>query len=215
MEKPVQYNQLAGKKVQRIEALSDGVFAIALTLLILDIKVPVSEAIKTEGDLFNSFCTLTPKFLSYFLSFMTLGIFWTGHCAQLSFIEKSDRHLNWISLFFLLFVSVVPFTTAFLSEHIQFKLSIALYWLNIFALGAMLYIHWCYADKHGYVTLKEEERKAVTRALLNRIVIAQAMYAFAALLCFINIYLSIAITILIQVNYAFAFNFRERKMRTR
>lgn len=94
------YNQISGQKTQRVEAISDGIFAVALTLLVLDIKVPVSEGIKTEGQLFASLCHLMPKFLSYFLSFMTLGIFWTGHTAQFTYIEKSDRHLNWISLFF-------------------------------------------------------------------------------------------------------------------
>lgn len=73
------YNQIAGQKVQRIEAISDGVFAIALTLLVLDIKVPVSEAIRTEAELFASLRSLLPKFLTYFLSFMTLGIFWTDN----------------------------------------------------------------------------------------------------------------------------------------
>jgi uncharacterized membrane protein len=198
------YNQIAGKKISRIEAISDGVFAVALTLLVLDIKVPVSEAIKTEKDLINAFCALTPKFLSYFLSFMTLGIFWTGHSSQYNFIVKSDRNLNWISLFFLLFVSVLPFTTAFLSEHIHFKFSIALYWLNIFVLGIALLIHWKYAEKHGYIDLPENEKAAVGKAISGRIIIAQTLYALAALLCFVNIYLSLFVTILIQLNYALA-----------
>ncbi len=131
------YNQLAGQKVQRIEAISDGVFAIAMTLLILDIKVPLPEGIHTESQLWSAFLSLAPRLLSYLLGFMTLGIFWTGHSTQYSFIEKSDRHLNWLSLFFLLFVSLLPFTTAFLSEYIDFKFSIALYWLNIFLLGVI------------------------------------------------------------------------------
>lgn len=112
------YNQISGKRVTRIEAISDGVFAVAFTLLVLDIKVPITQGIHSEAELMNSFCALTPKFLSYFLSFMTLGVFWGGQSAQFTFIEKSDRHLNWISLFFLLFVAVLPFTTAFLSEFI-------------------------------------------------------------------------------------------------
>jgi uncharacterized membrane protein len=204
------YNQLAGRKVQRIEAISDGVFAIALTLLVLDIKVPVSDAIKTERDLFNALYALTPKFLSYFLSFMTLGIFWTGQAVQLSNIEKSDRHLNWLSLFFLLFVSIIPFTTYFLSEYIHFRLAVGLYWFNIFALGFTLYFHWIYAFAHGYVSLPAEDKPGVDKAIRRRIVIAQMLYACGALLCFVNTYLSIGVIILIQLNYALAFLFRAR-----
>ena len=198
------YNQVAGKNVSRIEAISDGVFAVALTLLVLDIKVPISETIKTEKDLMDAFCSLTPKFLTYFLSFMTLGIFWTGHSSQYNFIEKSDRNLNWMSLFFLLFVSVLPFTTGFLSEHIHYKFSVFLYWVNIFVLGFALLIHWNYAIKKNYVALPDDERITIGKAIQKRIIIAQTLYAVAALLCFVNIYLSIAVTILIQLNYALA-----------
>jgi uncharacterized membrane protein len=198
------YNRIAGRKIQRIEAISDGVFAIALTLLVLDIKVPVTETIRTEGELIESFCSLTPKLLSYFLSFMTLGIFWTGHSTQYNYIEKSDRNLNWISLFFLLFVSILPFTTAFLSEHITFRFSIGLYWLNILLLGLLLLIHWNYAYKHKFLSLEEGEQAAINNAIKGRIITAQTFYAIGALLCFVNTYLSIAVIILIQLNYALA-----------
>lgn len=193
-----------------MEAISDGVFAIALTLLVLDIKVPVSESIKTEGDLLQALCGLMPRLLSYFLSFMTLGIFWTGQSVQFSNINQYDRHLNWISLFFLLFVSLLPFTTAFLSEHIHFKLSIGLYWLNILALGVMLYIHWNYAYKHNYTVAVGSEKEGINRAVRRRIVIAQTLYLFGALLCFVSTYLSIAVIVLVQLNYAFAFFFVQK-----
>jgi uncharacterized membrane protein len=199
---PKSYNQVAGQKIQRIEAISDGVFAIALTLLVLDIRVPVAAAIHSEGELIHVFYTLLPKLLGYFLSFMTLGIFWTGHSTQYTYIEKSDRHLNWISLFFLLFVSILPFTTAFLTEYIHFKFSIALYWLNIFLLGQLLYIHWVYAYQHDFLVGTAEEKQTVNQAIRGRIIIAQTLYFCGALLCFIHTYLSIVAIILIQLNYA-------------
>ena len=208
------YNQLAGRKVQRIEAISDGVFAIALTLLILDIRVPISESIHSETDLFRAFSSLTPKFLSYFLSFMTLGIFWTGQTVQYTYIEKSDRHLNWLTLFFLLFVSLLPFTTAFLSEYIHFKFSILLYWLNILFLGITIYIHWVYAYSHGFILLPEDQKEQVNKAIRKRVIVAQSYYAVGAMLCFISNYLSIAFIIAVQLNYAIAFGFRKRKIKS-
>jgi uncharacterized membrane protein len=195
------YNQIAGQRLGRIEALSDGVFAIALTLLVLDLKVPVSEAINSEGALLNALAALSPKILSYFLSFMTLGIFWTGHTAQFHFIEKSDRNLNWISLFFLLAVSVLPFTTALLSQYILFKTALGLYWLNILVMGVLLYWHWAYAEKKGLL-LANEETAATGHAIKRRIIIAQSLYAAGALLCFISTYVSIAVIVLVQLNYA-------------
>jgi len=198
------YNQVAGKNVQRLEAISDGVFAIALTLLVLDLRVPLGKSIKSESDLFTAFCQLTPKFLSYFLSFMTLGIFWTGHAAQYTFIEKSDRHLNWINLFFLLFISILPFTTAFLSEYIEFKFAVGVYWLNIFALGLLILLHWNYAERHHYLSIEGAEKENVSAAIRRRVIIAQTLYAAGALLCFVNTYLSIVAIVLIQLNYALA-----------
>ena len=115
------YDQISGKNIQRMEALSDGVFAIALTLLVLDIRVPIREHFVYEKDLMVEFFKLTPKLLTYILSFITLGIFWTAHASQFHYIDKSDRNLNWINLSFLLSVTATPFTTAFLSEYITFQ----------------------------------------------------------------------------------------------
>jgi len=189
------------------------VFAVALTLLVLDLRIPINEAIKTEADLFSSFCSLTPKLLTYFLSFMTLGIFWTGHTVQFTYIHKSDRHLNWISLFFLMLVSLVPFTTAFVSEHLNFKFSIGLYWLNILLLGLVLFFHWTYAYRNNFLTLPNTQKEIIDKAIKGRIIVGQTLYAIGALLCFIDTYLSIFVIILIQLNYALALFSKQGKRR--
>ena len=206
------YNQIAGQRSQRIEAIGDGVFAIALTLLILDIKVPVNETIKSEGSLINAFLGLIPRFMSYFLSFMTQGIYWSAHSTQFHYISKSDRNLNWINLFFFLFVSITPFTTAFLSQHIAFKFAIGVYWLNLILLGLMLAINWYYVDKHNFISLGENEKIMIGKAIRRRIIEAQLLYTIGALLCIINTYLSIIVLILIQLNYALVL-FSKRKKR--
>ena len=205
------YNQLAGQRVGRIEAISDGVFAVAMTLLVLDIHVPIREAIHSEHDVMMAFCALMPKLLTYFTSFMTLGIFWNGQSLQYNYIKRSDRDLTWIALFFLMVVSLVPFTTAFLSEHFSYRFPIALYWLNIFLLGLIVYIQWIYAWKHGYVEKDIPEMVAVNKALRKRIIIAQMLYGLGALLCFISTYLSIFLIILVQLNYALGLTSRGKK----
>ena len=201
----IHYNRIAGQNVRRIEALSDGVFAIAFTLLILEIRVPHDENITTEIGLLHSLKPLLPKFLIYFLSFMTMGIFWTGQGVQLNQMERYDRNLNWMSLFFLLVITLFPFTTAFLGEHINFKLAIGMYWLNILLAGILIYLHWHYAYKHNFLSVEGEARKAIDKAIRKRVIVAQTLYLIGALLCFINTYLSIGFIILVQLNYAFAF----------
>jgi uncharacterized membrane protein len=205
------YNQIAGQRLHRIEAISNGVFAISITLLVRDLKVPVSPEISTEVGLVNAFVSLVPQLLSYFLSFMTLGIFWTAHTTQFHYINKSDRHLNWISLFFLMFVTLLPFTTAFLSEYINFKFAIGLYWLNIVALGMMLFIQWRYVYRHNYLGIADDEKKIVNKAIKQRLIVSHTLYTIGALFCFINTYLSVLIMILIQLNFALAIFFKPSK----
>lgn len=197
------YNDISGKDTGRLIAISDGVFAVAMTLLVLEIRVPVIEAINSDKQLIDIFMELESKFLVYFLTFMTTGIFWMGHSAQYKNIQRSDRNLSWINLMFLLTVTLLPFSTAFLGDYTKFKFPIAVYWFNIFLMGLILYINWSYACKHRYVS--EETFNAVDKPIRRRIIVGQSLYLFGALLCFINSYLSITFIILVQLNYAFAF----------
>lgn len=199
------YNQIAGQNIQRIEALSDGVFAIALTLLVLDIRVPVAEHIAHEKDIITAFGKLAPKLLSYFLSFMTLGIFWTSHSSQFQYIDKSDRNFNWINLSFLLFVTITPFTTAFLSEYLSFRFAIGIYWFNLFLLGLMLFWIFNYADKHNYFKATLVRKNEIKKAMVRRGLFAQSLYAAGALLCFVSTYLSLGILIAIQLFFVLPF----------
>ncbi len=97
---PVSYNQVAGQSVERLAALSDGVFAVAMTLLVLDLRVPVMEAVHSEHDLWHGLVALSPRLLMYMMSFMTLGIFWIGQHTQLNHLTRSDRSLSWIHILF-------------------------------------------------------------------------------------------------------------------
>lgn len=197
------YNNIAGQDIGRIIAISDGVFAVALTLLVLEIRVPLLDIIHSEKELVVQFLLLKSKFLVYLLAFMTTGIFWLGHSSQYKHIEKSNRNLNWINLIFLLFVTMLPFTTAFLGDYTNFKFPIFIYWFNIFMLGILLYINWNYAYKKGFVS--EDTKVEINAPLRKRIIYAQTLYFIGALLCFINPYISITFIILIQMNYAFGF----------
>ena len=88
---PTRYNLIAGTSVERLAALSDGVFAVALTLLVLDLKVPAPDT----ADLGAALIALAPKFLTWIVSFLTLGIFWVGQQTQLNHLAKAGRSLDW------------------------------------------------------------------------------------------------------------------------
>jgi uncharacterized membrane protein len=199
------YNRIAGQNLERLAALSDGIFAVALTLLVLNLHVPVSTAlapIRSELDLWNAIILLLPSLLTYFMSFLTLGIFWVGQQTQLNNFVRGDRDLAWVHLVFLLAVTLTPFSTALLAGFITFRIALILYWFNIFLLGATLFAGWQYATHAGLVKddLTGEMRSAISR----RIIIAQALYAFGALLCIINTTVSIVFIVIVQLNYVIA-----------
>ncbi|HEY7981293.1 MAG TPA: TMEM175 family protein [Candidatus Eremiobacteraceae bacterium] len=196
------YNVIAGQSLERLAALSDGVFAIALTLLVLDLHVPASASIFSERDLWHALTPLAPQFVAYLMTFMTIGLFWVGQQTQFSRFTRCDRDLAWIHIGFLMAVSLTPFSTALLAEFITFRIAFVAYWLNIFLLGIALLASWRYATRAGL--LKEDTSDEIRQAMERRIVVAQALYAFGALLCIVNTYVSIAVIVLVQLNYIFA-----------
>lgn len=196
------YNRIAGQSAERLAALSDGIFAVAMTLLVLDLHTPVAEAIHSESDLLHAIAHLSPRLLMYIMSFLTLGIFWVGQQTQLNHLERSDRNLSWIHLAFLLAVTLMPFSTTLLAEFSERRTALLLYWANILALGAVLYASWGYATRSGLV--KGDISSEATAAICRRILIGQSLYAFGALLCVFNTYCSIAFIVLVQLNYAIA-----------
>ncbi len=204
------YNQIAGQSAERLAALSDGVFAVAMTLLVLDLRAPAAEVIHSEHDLWHALLPLAPRLLMYMMSFMTLGIFWVGQQTQLNHLQRSSRSLTWIHLAFLFVVTVTPFSTALLAEHIQYRLALLLYWFNIFLLGTTLYWSWVCAE--GSHLVRNEMPPHVSDAIRRRIVIAQSLYAIGALLCVINPYWSIGFIVLVQLNYVLAPRFGKREV---
>jgi uncharacterized membrane protein len=199
---PTAYNRVAGQSVERLAALSDGIFAVAMTLLVLDLHVPVSETIHSEHDLWRALIALAPRLVMYLMSFLTLGIFWAGQQSQLDHLARSDRDLTWIHIAFLFAVAVAPFATMLLAEYPRYRVALLVYWANIFMLGATLYASWGCATRRGLV--KGDIPAEVPAAICRRIIIGQSLYAFGALLCIFDTYWSVGFIVLVQLNYAIA-----------
>lgn len=208
---PISYHRFAGSSLGRLAALSDGVFAVAMTLLVLDLKAPSvpkhaqhpiwsggSEHTLLQGLLHE----VAPRLLPYAMSFLALGIFWVGQQTQLESCTRSTRALTWIHLTFLLAVTVMPFSTALLAEDTTYRLPMAVYWLNLFGLGLVLLISLRYADRAGLI--RGETTPDMRAALERRIVVYQCLYALAALTCLINTYLSIGLLVALQLNSVIA-----------
>ena len=133
----------------RLEALSDGMFAVALTLLILDIRVPDVDG--PTPDVAVALLVLLPKILIYLLSYLIVGFVWTWHNVMFSLIARSTRHLMWINLFLLLPVAFLPFATALVSRYPDSRWSVVVYGGNVIILSVMFNILWTYARRQNLV----------------------------------------------------------------
>ena len=110
------YNRIAGQSVERLAA--DGVFAVAMTLLVLDLRAAAVEAVHNEQDLWLALGALAPRLIMCAMTFMTLGIFWVGQQTQLNHLTRSGRGLSWMHILFLFAVSMTPFSTMLLAGFI-------------------------------------------------------------------------------------------------
>ena len=196
------YNRIAGQSVERSAALSDGVFAVAMTLLVLDLCAPAVEAVHNEQDLWLALGALAPRLVMCAMTFMTLGIFWVGQQTQLNHLSRSDRRLSWMHILFLFAVSMTPFSTMLLAGFIAYRIALLVYWVNLLLLGGTLYFTWVCAAGLGLV--RDDISPAVATAIKRRIVIGQSLYAFGALLCLVSTYVSIGFIVLVQLSYAVA-----------
>ena len=193
---PVSYNQISGQHMGRLANLSDSIFGVAMTLLILEVGVPV-DYIQTERELWNALLALGPRFLVYFMSFLTLGVFWNAQQVQLSRFALGDRYLTWIHIAFLATVAVTPFSTALEENFIHMRIALAVFWLNLVLLGFLLWASWRYASAKGLLSndVSHEERHAIER----RIVVAQVFYAAGVAFCIFSTLWSIGVIVLVQL----------------
>ncbi len=126
----------------RVETFSDGVFAIVITLLILDLHVPDVS----YSQLPQALVGMVPKLTSYFLSFAIIGLYWVGHHYYFRFIKKVNNVFVWLNLFLLLLVSLLPIPTALLGRYAFQTIPMLIYGinllaLNLFSLGVLYYVH--------------------------------------------------------------------------
>lgn len=113
-------------KTSRLEAFSDGVLAIILTIMVLELKVPI------DGD-FESLKLLAPKLLNYILSFVFVGIYWNNHHHIFMVIDKINGTMLWLNLLFLFWLSLLPVATGWVSEHFESNWPVAFYGLILLA----------------------------------------------------------------------------------
>lgn len=128
----------------RLEAFSDGMFAIIITILILELKVPHIDK-DSAHSFFNALGKLLPKFLSFAFSFFLIAVFWVNHHHILHQVKEVNAKFLWLNILFLFFTCLFPFITAFIGDYNQNPFVVSLYPLNMLFSGLVLRKLWKYA----------------------------------------------------------------------
>jgi len=154
-------------RTQRLEAFSDGVFAIAVTLLVLDLAVPAGS----QRDLLRAFATQWPSYLAYVVSFATIGAVWLGHSQITEYLERADGTLMRLNLLLLLFVSLLPFPTRLIAQNIaaedRERVAVTIYGITLLLTTGLLSLLWWYALRAHLVRpdAKDKELTILTQRL--------------------------------------------------
>jgi TMEM175 potassium channel family protein len=188
-------------KTNRLEAFSDGVFAVAITLLVLDLHVP------SESHLWHQLADEWPSFASFFVSFWVIGIIWVNHHGLLDHLERTDRPVLYLNLLVLMTVVFIPFATALIAEHLKSgadeNAAALVYALAFLAMGIAFSLFWTYIVKHRPelgVQIPDDE---VRRTSLG-FTIGSPIYAVAVIMAFISPAVVLVIIAAVAVYYMLA-----------
>ena len=167
----------------RMEALSDGVIAIVLTILVLELGGEAIFDAETEQDLVAALIDQWPVFLSYAVSFLVVGIFWVAHHTYFAFIPQVNETQLWLNLIFLFSVSFIPFSAALIGQHPGFRAGAVVYGLNMTASLAALQWNWEYAWTRRHIVVEDSEAIIIEafRTRTRRAAIAYLLATGAAL----------------------------------
>lgn len=157
-----------------MEAFSDGVFAIVITLLILDIKVPNVEPVDLPAALVN----ILPQILTYILSFFIVGLYWRFHHQVAAEIKLIDENFIWLNLMWLLFVSVLPFPTSLLGRYPFQPIPLAIYGANLILINVSGFVIHLYFQRRPHLRYRPMSR-AELRATAPIYIIVNSLYAIA------------------------------------
>lgn len=179
----------------RLEAFSDGVIAIVITIMVLELKLP--DLNKDAGTLetLHHLEHLLPYFISYAVSFTMIGIFWTNHHHMFHLLDKTDEHLVWQNFIFLFFVSLIPFSTGIVGANPFLPLSSAIYGLVMLSTTLSFLVMRMYSlnnkllhkdqDKQLEYNVKKVSKKGRTKAIIGA-----CIYLASIPLAYVNVYFS-------------------------
>jgi TMEM175 potassium channel family protein len=190
-------------RTSRLEAFSDGVFAIAITLLVLEIGVPEAE----HGELAGALGRQWPSYAAYAVSFLVIGIIWINHHAVLDHLERADRGVLYLNLFLLAWIGLIPWPTALLAEYLRegdnANVAAAVYTGAMTGMGFAFAALWTYVTRRRHLLgehLSDEQIARMTR----RFTAGSPVYAINIAIAFVSPVACLVVNALLAIYYASA-----------
>jgi uncharacterized membrane protein len=189
----------------RIETFSDGVFAVAITLLVLDIHVPDAGS---TSQLWHGLGHLWPNYASYAVSFLVIGIIWVNHHGVMDVIARANRQIAFLNVVLLLTVAVIPFSTSLMARYLQegggrSHVAAAVYSAVFTLMGAAFASLWLYASRGGRL-LVDGYTEAELRGITRRFVSGTPVYLVTIGVAFLSAVACLALHAALAVFYALA-----------
>ncbi len=177
----------------RLEAFSDGVFAIVITLLILDVKLPNNST----QPIWTNVKSIIPNLLSFIFSFIIIGVYWVAHHSMMHYIKKVNRTALWLNMLLLLTITLIPFPASLLGRYPKSETALWLYAINLIIVNIAGSIFWWYCS--GKQGICEEQLDLRLRRKILWIHLSPVLlYSIAAFLSFISIYITYMLFIIIS-----------------
>lgn len=189
----------------RLESLIDGVFAIAMTLLVLDLKVSAigtGAATTAAIDLLPRLAAVEPMLITFFLSFIVLGVYWVGQHNIFHYVKYVDRAMLWINILFLSVVSFLPFSTSLIGAFPHQQAAILIYGANVIVIGIFSYLSWCYATVHHRLT-EHSISPLLVKLIKRRLAFAPIIALIAMTLSFVSTTVSLVLYAFVPLYYIF------------
>lgn len=188
------------KETARIEAFSDGVFAVAITLLVLEIKVPLTS----DADLATALARQWTSYFAFVISFAFIGIMWMNHHRLFNHIRRSDDVLLVLNLLLLLGVTVVPFSNAVLATHLgqrDQRFAAIVYNGTYLVIAILFNVLWRYAAWNHRLLARDADKAAVDK-LTKQYAFGPALYLVCFVLAFVSVRASLGLNVLLALFFA-------------
>jgi uncharacterized membrane protein len=166
----------------RLETLVDGIFAIAMTLLVLGIAPPRPQDSLAEAVLPGMIENLVPQVFLFIVAFLVLALFWLGHHRQFHFVHHIDPPLLWINILILISIVFVPFSTDVAGDYPSVAAAALLFHANMFIVGALFYLQWRYICRHQHLCEPPPET-GIVQGGLYRSILVPAVAICGAIIC--------------------------------